>query len=174
MTHNNRRSLPESVQYAVAGASTQPVLEGVPSHMMELFTDAQWPELVFQLQPSLRLVETENGSISDKSSSDQPVSWVVFKTSAEVLVRPAIGRDIEGLSLIMAGKNFDQVAAALWPNQLRSRQRSGLTDLLFRWLEEGLITDAGVPIPKDARFEPDPDDATRSYASSRAPKTESR
>lgn len=165
---NDLRPLPATVREAAAGIAHVPPMEAVPPHMMELFTDQQWPDLVFQLQPSLRLVTVPGGGQQDDAG------WVVFRRADESLARPADSPEFQGLLLIASGASFDRVASALWPDSPVEARYERLTAHLLSWLEEGLIVDAGVPLPPDAEFETSPDEATQSYASSRARETRNR
>jgi len=169
MDRNDMASLPAAVRAAVADIATVPVEEAVPAHMMELFSDQQWPLLIFQLQPSLRLITT-----GADDSGGPTRRWVIFGRDGEQLVRPAEEEDYRGLEQLGAGVSFDRVSRALWPDCAGMARHERLTALLLGWLEEGLIIDAGVPLPDDAEFETSPDDATRSFASSPGRETENR
>lgn len=173
----------EKFEALLQNSARMPQLEAVPPDMMELFTDQQWPQLVFQFQPSLRLFEGVNDVVSlrqqaessirlDLTAQGEQYHWLVFCRQQEQLIRSARPREYQGLQRARAGENFGAVATALWPEEKQGEGYRRMTDMLLEWLTEGLIIDAGVPLPADARFESEPDAATRSYASSPGPGSE--
>lgn len=173
----------EKFEALLQDSARMPQLEAVPPDMMELFTDQQWPQLVFQFQPSLRLFEASNDVVRlrhqadslarlDLTAQGEQYHWLVFCRQQEQLIRPVQPREYLGLQRVRAGQNFDAIATALWPEEKQGEGYRRMTDMLLDWLTESLIIDAGVPLPADARFEKEPDAATRSYASSPGPGSE--
>ncbi len=137
--------------------------EAVPADMMQVFSDEQWPELLFEFQPSLQLFTARRDIVRWSRRKDQgektplPESgaesaWVIFLRGDEQLVRPLGESEHEALKLARSGMNFAGMAAALWPDDETEAAHHRMTELLLRWLDEGLVIDAGVPLPADAEY----------------------
>ncbi len=68
------------------------------------------------------------------------------------MVRPMDKVERDALNRAVSGENFADMAAALWPAMETEAAHHRMTELLLRWLEEGLVIDAGVPIPEGAEI----------------------
>jgi hypothetical protein len=141
--------------------------EAVPAEMMQMFTDAQWSMLLFEFQPSLQLFSSDydiprlRQQIDNNLQTVVPEAgavshWLLFSDSDGILIRPASPLEHSALSLLKERRQFAQVAESLWPETGSEESHQKLTELLLGWLDEGLIIDAGVPIPEGARFEQEP------------------
>ena len=144
--------------------------ESVPAEMMEMFSDEQWPALLFELQPSFRLFEThydviklrnnlkrqskdsiEKGLLIN-SESENKKNIGIFRQQNEIVIWEINILEQKALKLLMARKPFNEVAEKLWSNDTVEISHQNLTTLLLSWLQLGLIIDVGVPIPDDAEF----------------------
>ena len=155
---------------AVATASMIPVEEAVPAEMMAMFSDEQWPELQFELQPSIGLYETcydliqlrcwfrSKGPLQPDSNLMQTVELhtiCVFHQEDEIVMHNLSEEERVGLQLISKRKNFGSAAKHIWPHLDQTWQLENMTNQVMTWLQLGLIIDAGVPIPEDAEYEQD-------------------
>ena len=140
--------------------------EAVPAEMMQMFSDQQWPELIFEFQPSLRILsstvdlvqfrrQVEAGNQPELPHAGQINHWMVVRDQQGQLVKPLPEQQVMAIARLQERHNFDEVAALLWPQLDVESRHSNMTNMLLSWLQDGLIIDAGVPLPADAEFEPE-------------------
>lgn len=140
-----------------------PLEEAVPANMMEVFSDEQWPQLLFEFQPSLRILaahwdvvsyrqEIEAGRVPVALPPGQLRHWLIFRNDMEQLVRPLDALEHRALTCAIAGSNFAALADLMWPGLEVQQRQHRMTSLLLNWISEGLIIDAGVPLPDDAEY----------------------
>ena len=142
---------------------TAPLEEAVPAEMMQVFSDDQWPELLFEFQPSLQIFTARRDVVGwyrtrDRDAQSAPPergkerAWLVFRQVDEQLIRPLEELERSALTLAQSGVNFAGLALQLWPRLDTAAAHHNMTELLLRWLDEGLVIDAGVPVPEDAEY----------------------
>ncbi len=138
--------------------------EAVPAEMMQMFSDEQWPNLLFQFQPSMWVFEidfaliefrqaVEKGIRPDLPQRQESRHWLVFCDQDGQLLRAMDQLEYQAISLANRGMEFAAIARELWPDIAAEQQQSQLTEILLVWLGEGLVIDAGVALPEDAEFE---------------------
>jgi len=138
--------------------------EAVPAEMMQLFSDAQWNQLLFEFQPSMQIFSSEydipqlrqrieRGEMPAIPAAGELAHWLVFRDDKGELVRPLSPREYRCLTEACNGREFASIAAMVWPALDTESAHRKLTEILLGWLNEGLVTDAGVPLPADAEFE---------------------
>lgn len=145
------------------------VEEPVPAEMMEMFTDEQWPALLFELQPGARLIASqfdvaathrhwlEHGELGIGEQQEM-LHWIVYSDDEGQLIRQLDDREFTGLRMALEGKSFETMACGLWPELASPGAHHKMTEMVIGWLNDQLIIDAGVPLPEDAEFElPDED-----------------
>lgn len=152
-----------SFEACLAESLAAPVEEAVPAEMMQVFSDEQWPALRFEFQPSLRVFSARRDVVgwSREAHGSGPGRvpeagderrWLIFRRDAEQLVRPLAPAEREALGLALSGMDFATIAASLWPDGETGTNHHRLTEILLGWLAEGLVIDAGVPLPEDAEL----------------------
>jgi hypothetical protein len=149
------------LESTLAASCAAPFEEAVPAEMMQVFSDDQWPLLLFEFQPSMRIFSAHRDIVAvhrgdDVMEGDPPAGalrhWLIFATDKEQLVRPLDAEEHRAITMARSRKDFATMAAALWPQRDEEGQLSAMTELLLRWLAEGLVIDAGVPLPEDAEI----------------------
>ncbi len=148
------------LEEVLAASRAAPGEEPVPAEMMEVFSDEQWPDLLFEFQPSLQIfsacrdiVAVYRGAVMDGDlPPGPPRHWLVFTRDDEQLLRPVGEREYRAFTMAKSRHDFATMAAALWPERDTEGQHSAMTEMLLGWLGEGLVIDAGVPLPADAEF----------------------
>ena len=144
--------------------------EAVPAEMMQVFSDEQWPELLFEFQPSMYL-QSANWNLVDFHAQvlaghapalcdfkqGQTYFWLIYRDNEGQLVRTMQQLEYDAMVLMQSGNSFASVAELLWPYENREQQHQRLTEILLVWLEQELVIDAGVPLPADAEFEQEMD-----------------
>ena len=155
----------EQLEALIAELSRQAELEAVPAHMMEVFSDDQWPQLLFQLQPTVSVLRSDTdlvrryrehteAGLGDADRTD-PYHWLIRVQGGETLIRDLTPLEFELVSAAMNGASFDQLSLIGWPATEEADRHHAMTEVLLGWLGEGLIVDAGVPLPEGAEFEDD-------------------
>jgi hypothetical protein len=160
------RLFQDSLQFEqlLANCTAARLEEAVPAEMMQMFTDAQWSMLLFEFQPSMQLFSSaydipqlgrqiENNRQPAVPGAGKGCRWIIFADSDGVLIRSASILEYAALGLCMERRQFAEVAETLWPEIEPEASHQKLTEVLLGWLDEGLVIDAGVPIPEGARFE---------------------
>ena len=147
--------LGESIESMMARGSQ----ESVPAEMLGLFTEARWPELIVEFQPSLMTMRTRFNSIELRQKmvvgidddalvpKECPAFWIMFNRGQELLMRLSNESEVMVLNHLSKGQNI-RSATSLLPWERRDEVNNYVTE----WAGEGLIIDVGVPIPKDAIF----------------------
>ena len=139
-------------------------LEAVPEPMLELFDECQWPQLMLEFQPSLRLYSSQydvvflHQALSRGLEPDLPISgdkmhWIIFQVSDETRIRTASVEEMRAIELAKAAANLERLAASLAPVGTGSRVNESMNSLLRGWMHEELIIDIGVPVPEGAEYE---------------------
>ena len=152
--------LEESLRFS----SKTKIEEAVPAEMMEVFSDAQWPELLFEFQPSLRLFDCEydlidfRGRLGRGESPRIPEKQgihniLVYRDQEGLAMRTVMEPEISALRMAMQGIQFSKIADSIWPRLEAELRCHKMTELVIIWLNSGLIIDAGVPIPEGAKYE---------------------
>ena len=146
-------------------AAKTPLEEAVPAEMMQMFTDEQWQDLLFEFQPGATLFSScydvatlhqgwmESGEVSAQQPAEEQHNWVIFSDKEGLLVKMLNPDEFEGLCLAADGKTFSEIAAAIWPELQTEESHKKLTEMVLAWLDDELVIDAGVPLPDDAEFE---------------------
>jgi len=149
---------------AIEMISQATVEEAVPAEMMQVFTDEQWTALLFELQPGTTLFSSdydiaglhqnwiETGALVLPEQGDE-YQWLLFQDPEGMVVRLLSPEEYRALEMAVDGRSFSEMAAALWPALENQEAHHKMTEMILVWLEDGLIIDAGVPLPEDAEFE---------------------
>ena len=135
--------------------------EAVPPEMMQVFSDEQWPALLFEFQPSLRIFSAcrdvvslhRSGGAKKTTAKAGPVRhWLIFRRVDEQLVRPMDDTEYRAIALARSRCCFSVIADSIWPELEVEVRHAKMTEVLLRWLAEGLVIDAGVPLPEGAEI----------------------
>ncbi len=152
---------------AVESVSQAAMEEAVPAEMMQVFTDEQWSALLFEMQPGTTLFSSEydiaglhqnwieTGDLVLPHKSDQ-YHWLLFQDREGLIVRMLNLDEYRAIEMAIGGRSFSEIAAALWPELEAENAHHKMTEMLLVWLQDGLVIDAGVPLPADAEFEQEP------------------
>ena len=138
-------------------------LEAVPEPMLELFDAHQWPELIVEFQPSLRLcvsrfdVVSLYQALSHGLKPDLPISgdrlhWIIFQVSDETRIRRASFEEVRTIDLAKSGVNLGRLVASLVTGGDRACGEETMNRLLRGWMHEELIVDVGVLVPEGAEY----------------------
>ncbi|MBX2869816.1 MAG: hypothetical protein KTR18_14145 [Acidiferrobacterales bacterium] len=150
---------------AIDRAANMPLEEAVPAEMMQVFTDDQWLDLLFEFQPGATIFSSgydiatlhqgwmESGELLARQPVGDQYNWVIFSDTEGLVVKMLISEEFKALSLATNGKTFSEIAMFVWPELSEEASHEEMTRLVLAWLSDGLIIDAGVPLPEDARFE---------------------
>jgi len=142
------------------------VEESVPAEMMQVFTDEQWMELIFEFQAGATLFSAnydvallhQNWMETAElvaPESEGPFYWLIFKDQEGLIVKMLVPQEFQALDMAANGQSFSKMASSLWPDLVMEDAQHEMTEMLMVWLEDGLIIDAGVPLPEDAEYEQD-------------------
>ncbi len=137
--------------------------EAVPEHMLQLFDEEQWPDLILEFQPSLATFSANCDVVSihranahgvkpDTRLTLQTLHWVIFKDGDSVVIRKAEEIEMKAISLARTKMCLSRIASVLWPGCELIAQKNSLNEMLQCWMREELIIDIGVPLPEDAEF----------------------
>ena len=165
-----RQSLAQ-LEEAIRFSSGANIEEAVPAEMMAVFSDEQWPELLFAFQPSLRLLSSEYDLIGFRQQllkGEKPgvpqkqrrQDILIYRDDEGLVMRAALAPENVALRLAVERNSFSVVAGRVWPELQDEEQQHKMTEQVIAWLHGGLIIDVGVPIPEDAEFETE-EQATR-------------
>ena len=149
---------------AVDAVAQSNLEEAVPAEMMQMFTDEQWAQLLFEFQPGATLFASdydvaslhqswmETKTLVLPEASDQSY-WLIFADQEGMIVRMLIPQEYQGLEMAANGLSFSEIASELWSDLGVEKAHHEMTEMLLGWIEDGIIIDAGVPLPDDAEFE---------------------
>ena len=138
-----------------------PQEESVPVEMMQVFSDDQWPELLVEFQPSLKVFSANHDVVTlhreGRGARDMPATsprlhWLLFTRGDEQLVRPLDPTEYQAMEMARTGSSFSDMASALWPERETEQRHAAMTEILLGWVQEGLVIDVGVPIPDNAEI----------------------
>ena len=138
--------------------------EAVPEEMMSVFSDEQWPQLLFELQPGSTVFQSEYNIVAfhqnwmksgelNLPKFGSPLYWLVSIDNEGVFIRKLNIAEYQALEMVINGSDFSSIGSALWPELAAEKQQQKMKEMLKVWLDEGLVIDVGVPIPLDAKFE---------------------
>ncbi|NKB76629.1 MAG: hypothetical protein GKR96_06160 [Gammaproteobacteria bacterium] len=157
----NRLALLEMLEYEklLEAVSKIPVEDAVAVEMLQLFSDEQWPELLFEFQGSFRKTSMEFDTVRLHEKKDKrafyvpsvpsPADWIVFNQTDCVMVRKITAEESLVIDAIQEGKNIGHISKLM----VLEVDDQKLTKLIAGWLDEGLIIDVGVPMPDDSTYD---------------------
>ena len=141
--------------------------ESVPAEMMQMFTDEQWTELLFEMQSGTTLFRSdydiaglhqswiETGTLVLPEQKGQ-YQWLLFQDHEGLIIRSLNLEEYRALEIAMSGGSFSEMVTVLWPDLETEKAHHNMTEMILIWLQDGLVIDAGVPLPEDAEFEQEP------------------
>ena len=130
--------------------------EGVPAEMLGLFEEKQWPALIVEFQPSMRIVELKFNTMEQHKNLAEtgrgvmveasPGHWLLYNKEGSLMIRQLRALDSQIITTLKGSADMSKVAteAAIHHDILKTK--------VIEWMNEALIIDIGVPIPENAEF----------------------
>ena len=130
--------------------------EGVPAEMLGLFEEQQWPQLIVEFQPCMRIIEFKFNTMKQHKNlaetglgvavEEAPGHWLLYNKDANLMIRRLNPMDNQIISELKGAADMSHVV------QETGIAHDTLKTKLVEWMNEGLIIDIGVPIPEGAEY----------------------
>ncbi|MEM7194144.1 MAG: hypothetical protein AAF402_04280 [Pseudomonadota bacterium] len=144
-------------------------LEPVPSNMLGVFAEEQWPDLKIEFQPGLHVIQSRwdlitmrQALIAEPTSAFLPEIgeagfWLVLPSRNETRIRSSSEEEISALRKFEAGERVSEIFETS-DNETEEQTLEKLNRavvLISDWCDENIVVDIGVPVPENAKFESD-------------------
>lgn len=137
-------------EWAITGAFDAPDAAPVTVEQLTRIPLDAWPELRFELHPSLRRLDVPTAvpQIWKAATAHEPLptparsptsAWIVWRKDLAVLYRPAADDEVAALDAVAAGASFAEVCAGLAARLPEAETAVRAAVLLRQWVQEGLI-----------------------------------